>query len=242
MRSRPEQAGFTYLALLFAIAFLGVGLALAAVVASIEAQREREAELLFAGAEFKRAFESYSRANAKLPDPYPQELEALLKDPNHPGTRRHLRRIHVDPMTGSKEWGLVRTPSGGIMGVYSLSQRKPLQQVNFPYGLVLAAAERYSDWRFVSGSGAAPSAQAGPGAGAGAEGPGSGTIRFSDGGGQARQEPRTACDILNGADQGYCRAIALRRGPAVGGDCLVAAAKRLQICRASPKGPFPPLP
>jgi hypothetical protein len=64
--------------------------------------------------------------------------------------QRYLRRIYVDPMTGSKEWGLVRAADGGIAGVHSLSEATPLKTANFPAGNEdLAGKTRYADWRFV---------------------------------------------------------------------------------------------
>jgi len=39
--------------------------------------------------------------------------------------------LFVDPITGTKDWGLVNAPVGGIMGVYSLSDREPQNRAYF---------------------------------------------------------------------------------------------------------------
>ena len=61
---------------------------------------------------------------------YPESLDDLLEDNRGLVTRRHLRKIFVDPMTGRSEWGLVRV-GGRIVGVHSLSDAIPVKQANF---------------------------------------------------------------------------------------------------------------
>ena len=65
---------------------------------------------------------------------------------------RHLRQIYPDPITGTTQWGLIRLPDGGIVGVYSLSQREPLQRSSLGWGLSFPAAKTYRDWRFIAPS------------------------------------------------------------------------------------------
>ena len=45
---------------------------------------------------------------------------------------RHLRRLYRDPLTGSADWGVVKGPDGGVIGVYSQAPGKPLKQDGFP--------------------------------------------------------------------------------------------------------------
>jgi hypothetical protein len=54
-------------------------------------------------------------------------------------------------MTWKAEWGLVRTPDGNaILGVYSLSEEKPLKRALFePADAAFEGALRYSEWKFV---------------------------------------------------------------------------------------------
>ena len=145
MVSAREQ-GFTYLAVLFAVAILGGGLALVGEVWETSAKREKEAELLFAGDQYRKAIERYFLSGQQQ---YPRALEDLLKDRRRPGTVRYLRKLYPDPLTG-KEWGLVKAPDGGILGVHSLSQGKPLKVAGFRLrDAAFGGAQKYSDWKFV---------------------------------------------------------------------------------------------
>jgi type II secretory pathway pseudopilin PulG len=144
-----SQGGFTYLGVLFLVAAFGLALAAAAEVWSTTAKREREAELLFAGVQIRQAIEAYRNANPNVGDGFPKELDWLLQDPHQPDVRRYLRRIYIDPMTGRKEWGLVQTPSGTIIGVHSLSESTPIKTAGFPADVTIAKdAKKYSDWVF----------------------------------------------------------------------------------------------
>jgi type II secretory pathway pseudopilin PulG len=148
MPSGSREAGFTYLALLLAIALIGVGLAGTGEVASTVAQREKERQLLFAGGEFRRAIRAYTLASPGV-QRYPQRLEDLLEDKRFPFTRRYLRRIYRDPMTGQRDWVLVEAPGGGIMGVHSLSTAAALKSGNFAAAdKALEGKARYSEWIF----------------------------------------------------------------------------------------------
>ena len=64
--------------------------------------------------------------------------------------QRYLRRIYRDPITGKPEWGLVQSPTGGIMGVHSLSNGRPIKTGAFDEAdKELDGKVRYSDWQFV---------------------------------------------------------------------------------------------
>jgi type II secretory pathway pseudopilin PulG len=143
------HGGFTYVGLLLAVALIGTALAGAGTVWSSAAQREREAELLFVGGEFRRAIASYYEAGAGGARQFPRSLEELVRDPRLPVVRRHLRRVYADPMTGSSEWGLVRA-GDRIVGVHSTYGGRPLKTANFaPADSALAGATSYREWRFV---------------------------------------------------------------------------------------------
>jgi len=144
------QVGFTYLGLLFAVAIAGVGLATTGIVWSSAQQREKEAELLFIGNEFRRAVALYYYRTPGPVKEYPKTLEELLEDPRFPGKQRYLRRIYRDPMTGLTEWGLVLTLGGDIMGVHSLSNTAPMKAGNFlEMNTEFTGAKAYSEWKFV---------------------------------------------------------------------------------------------
>jgi type II secretory pathway pseudopilin PulG len=142
-----RAAGFTYLSVLFIVAIMGLGLALAGEVWHTAAMREREAVLLHVGEQYRRAIERYYLAG---PRQYPRELTDLLRDSRKPGVERYLRRLYPDPITSSYEWGIVKAPDGGIMGIYSRSDDKPLKSARFTPALAaFEGAEKYSDWKFV---------------------------------------------------------------------------------------------
>lgn len=142
--------GFTYIALLIAIAVTGIGLAAVGPVSRTLQLREQERELLFVGEQFRRAIAAYYQGSPGGLKQFPKKLEDLLRDNRYPGIRRHLRRIYVDPLTGTAKWGLVELPGVGITGVYSLSEAAPVKLANFPplYGS-FQSAKKHSDWKFV---------------------------------------------------------------------------------------------
>jgi type II secretory pathway pseudopilin PulG len=143
-----RQRGFTYLAALFMVAILSGGLALAGEVWDTSARREKEAELLFVGNQYRSAIQRYFLSGPQRQ--YPRALEDLLKDARRPGTERYLRRLYPDPITG-KEWVLVKAPDGGILGVHSASQESPLKVAGFrPRDATFESAKAYSDWKFVA--------------------------------------------------------------------------------------------
>jgi type II secretory pathway pseudopilin PulG len=157
--------GFTYLAVMFIVGVLGLTASMANALWSTLAQRDNERELAFAGRQFQHAIERYRQRSATAEPRYPRRLEDLLRDDRSPlQPVRHLRRIYLDPMTGLPEWGLIRAPDGGIVGVHSMSERRPMA------GTLLAAsfqrdemgggdAASYREWRFMVPS-ASPSAGA----------------------------------------------------------------------------------
>lgn len=146
-----RQRGFTYLGLLLAVALLGAGLAGAGSVWSVHTQREREAELLFVGDQVRRAITAYyNEVPQGQPHRFPARLDDLLQDRRWPTTVRRLRRIYMDPMTGSTDWATVPAPDGGILGVYSRSDKKPLKRHGFGrLDTAFEDAATLQDWRFV---------------------------------------------------------------------------------------------
>jgi len=142
-----RRNGFTYLAVLFIIAIMGGGLALAGEVWQTTAARAREAELLYVGNQYRKAIERYYLNGPGL---YPRNLADLVKDPRKPDTVRYLRRLYPDPVTGKDEWGILKAPDGGIMGVYSQSNAVPYKQDVFrPRDQTFKGAPTYQEWRFL---------------------------------------------------------------------------------------------
>ena len=144
---RPRRQGFTYLTVLFIVAILGTGLALIGEVWETSAKREKEAELLFVGHQYRKAIERYYLSGPQRQ--YPRALDDLLKDPRVAGTQRYLRKLYPDPITGKSEWGLVKGGDGGIAGVHSLSDEAPLKVAGFRVrDAAFEGKRKYSDWQF----------------------------------------------------------------------------------------------
>jgi type II secretory pathway pseudopilin PulG len=144
-----RAGGFAYLWTLMLIGFMGVATVIASELYATSMRRDRERELLSIGREFRGAIEQYYKAGAGGQPTYPLTLEELLKDPRFPGTKRHLRRLYRDPMTGRPDWGIV-LQQGRIVGVHSLSNAAPLKQDNFDDSeAAFRHKARYSEWRFV---------------------------------------------------------------------------------------------
>lgn len=144
-----RQSGFTYLAILFAIAIVGVALAVVGENASQANQREKEVELLFIGNQYRQAIMLYYERTPGLVKRYPAKLEDLLDDSRFIQKQHFLRKLYRDPITNQSKWGLVMSPEGGIMGVHSLSNATPIKQTNFAYSdSAYKGARKYSDWVF----------------------------------------------------------------------------------------------
>lgn len=160
--STRRAGGFTYVGLLILVAVIA-GASASALSFGASAQRRMvEEELLFVGSEFRDAIATFHQTAQGLRR-YPRDFDELIKDARDPGVRRHLRRVYPDPLTGRTEWGIVRAPDGGIMGVYSLSRDTPIKQANFPEEWKeFEGKSSYRDWQFVfAPSAAQPAGTAG---------------------------------------------------------------------------------
>jgi type II secretory pathway pseudopilin PulG len=117
---------------------------------TVQRQREREQELLFAGDAYRQAIRSYYfAAPAGAVRTLPTSLQALLEDERHPKALHHLRRLYPDPMQGNADWGLLRA-GPLIYGVYSQSQAQPIKQDGFaPANAGFAGKASYREWVFV---------------------------------------------------------------------------------------------
>jgi len=149
MVSLRKQVGFTYLTVMFVIAILLGGLAIVGEVWETSARREKEAELLFIGNQYRRAIGLYYTATPGPQKRYPRTLEDLIKDPRQPNTQRHIRKLFPDPITG-KEFVAIKGADGGIQGVSSASDVAPLKIAGFRVrDASLEGAQKYSDWKFI---------------------------------------------------------------------------------------------
>lgn len=156
-RCRPRRLraqGFTYLGLIILVTVIGLVGAASLKVGSLMQRAAAEEELLAIGAAFSDALRSYAAATPPGQPQQPPTLQELLKDPRFPGTRRHLRKIFVDPITGKAEWGIMYVgDKQGVLGVYSLSEAAPLKVGNFDARFLnMENKTKLSEWKFTLSS------------------------------------------------------------------------------------------
>jgi uncharacterized protein GlcG (DUF336 family) len=125
---RGRQHGFTYLAALILVALTAGGLAAYGEVTSHARQREKEAELVWIGNQFREAIGLYYQRTPGAVKRFPQELEDLVQD-------------------GKPDWGLVRAPGGGIAGVYSLGGGRSIGRAGHG-GMEVSGGASYQEWKF----------------------------------------------------------------------------------------------
>jgi len=144
---RAAQGGFTYFGVLVLVVFIGLMLATAGEVASQQAQREREAELLFVGHQYRDAIERYFMLNHH----FPQRLDDLVSDASGGiAVTHYLRKRYGDPMAPGRDWVVIGAADGGIQGVASSSERPTIKRAGFdPVDVDFDKAEKYNDWAFV---------------------------------------------------------------------------------------------
>ncbi len=112
-RVRPQR-GFTLIELIVATTILIILTSMALPVARFTIKREKEKELRHDLWEMRDAIDRYKDAadrggfQIKVDSQgYPPTLEDLVKGVDVQGKKvRFLRKIPVDPMTGTTEWGL----------------------------------------------------------------------------------------------------------------------------------------
>jgi type II secretory pathway pseudopilin PulG len=143
------QNGLVLLALLLTLALGALASLVAAELWATTMQREREAQLLFVGDQYRRAIVSYYQMSPTPVKAFPTELGDLLEDARFPMRVQHLRRLYPDPIKDGAEWGLVKQ-GAGIVGVYSTSEMPTLKRGGFPAPYKeFEAASTYDQWRFV---------------------------------------------------------------------------------------------
>jgi general secretion pathway protein G len=114
---RGAGRGFTFVELIAAITILLILTSAALPLARVQVQREREVELRRALRDMRQAIDRYKdfADRGMIPTKadtfgYPPDLETLVKGVELKGTAtaryKFLRRIPIDPMTGSADWGM----------------------------------------------------------------------------------------------------------------------------------------
>jgi murein DD-endopeptidase MepM/ murein hydrolase activator NlpD len=154
-QGQPTRGAALMLAVL-AVALVGLASASRLEVGTQVTRREAEDELLLVGADWQRALRSYVGSSSGHAALGPRSLDDLLRDPRFAGTRRHLRQVPIDPMTGATVWGLVRNADGQIVGIHSLSREPIIRRNGFPREWEhFGRAETHQGWVF-SGNDATP--------------------------------------------------------------------------------------
>lgn len=148
VRGHPVR-GMALVMVLVGVVLISLSVTVPLRQARLEAQREREAELLFIGRQFRDAIADYVAATPGPVKRYPVTLAQLLQDDRFPQPRRHLRRLYRDPYTGQAEWALIRE-QGAIVGVASRGTALPMKRAGFDRGEeAFEQARSVADWRFV---------------------------------------------------------------------------------------------
>jgi len=150
MMNRNE--GFAYIALLASITVLMLVLTSASEVASQSLKREREYQLFFVGEQIRNAIGRYYENTPQGTKAFPKSLNVLLHDERFINNTRHLRQIYLDPMTNTRDWGLVQNENKQIIGVFSTSTESLLITNLDPNVVTIDAGQpvlNYSHLKFI---------------------------------------------------------------------------------------------
>lgn len=113
---RPSQRGFTLAEMVMVAALITLLAGMVLPVAKYNVKRRKEAELRLALRQMRTAIDEYKRLSDQglIPvtlggEGYPEELELLVEGVQLVGQetkKKFLRKIPMDPMTRTTEWGL----------------------------------------------------------------------------------------------------------------------------------------
>jgi type II secretory pathway pseudopilin PulG len=98
LRGQDGQRGYAMAALLVSIGVMMLLMSVAMPVWRHQAQREKEAELVFRGEQYARAVNHYQRKMG--PGNFPQSIDVLVQ-------QRFLRKKYKDPMTEDGEFDII---------------------------------------------------------------------------------------------------------------------------------------
>lgn len=147
---RRKQQGFSYFVAIFMVAIVAVLSLHAQTNMATKERRRKEDELLFVGQAYRDAIRGYYLNSTGQVRSFPPSIDVMLLDKRTNQIASHLRKAYLDPITGSANWGIVKAPDGGIMGVYSLSIQQPIKVDGFPDALgAFIGAKQYQNWKFV---------------------------------------------------------------------------------------------
>jgi general secretion pathway protein G len=115
--TKRDQRGMTLIELIVAVAILGLLSTLAVPLAAYKVKRDKERDLRYALREIRSAIDRYKDASDQQKiqvkvgtDGYPEDLDVLVKGVKLVGNAtganiKFFRRIPIDPMTGTADWG-----------------------------------------------------------------------------------------------------------------------------------------
>ncbi|MFQ6332710.1 type II secretion system protein [Methylophilus sp. 3sh_L] len=150
MQCGSRAQGFILIGMFMLIMLSGLILSEAATRWQTQVLREREQELIKVGLAYRDAIGRYYNQTPGVVKTFPPTLEALYNDERFPTPRRHLRKLYLDPITQAEGWGVLTAPSGGIMGVYSLSYKEAYKTKGYRGALQYLNDKRtYGEWYFV---------------------------------------------------------------------------------------------
>ena len=147
---RPPVDGFVLIGMFMLVMLSGLVMIEASMRWQTQMLREREAELIKVGMAYRNAIGRYYNQTPGVVKTFPPTMEALVNDTRFPTPRCHLRKAYLDPMTQREGWGIVTAPSGGVMGVYSLSDKQVFKTKGYRGELQHLNDKRYyGEWYFV---------------------------------------------------------------------------------------------
>ena len=100
--NRKSNRGYTLVALVIGMTVMAVLMAAVLPMASAEAQRDKEAELIFRGTQYAEGIRTFRKRYGR----YPNTLKEMFEI-----RPRTLRKLWKDPMTNSLSWGLITQAS-----------------------------------------------------------------------------------------------------------------------------------
>jgi type II secretory pathway pseudopilin PulG len=98
-----RSRGYTLVALIVGMTVMSILIAAVLPMASTEAQRDKEAELIFRGLQYAEGIRTFRKRYGRYPNTLKEMYEVRP---------RTLRKLWKDPMTNSLNWGLI-TLTGG---------------------------------------------------------------------------------------------------------------------------------
>nr|WP_029148239.1 type II secretion system protein [Methylophilus sp. 5] len=150
MHCGKSTRGFVLIGMFMLVMLSGLVMAQASLRWKTQVLRERELELIKVGLAYRDAIGRYYNQTPGVVKTFPLTLEVLANDTRFATARRHLRKPYLDPITLREGWGIVEAPSGGIMGIYSLSDKAPFKNKGYRGELQHLNDKRYyGEWYFV---------------------------------------------------------------------------------------------